>query len=84
MAEAHEVSQEIHLPEDWGPIVGIVVALVAAVKTLVSRLEQESLCQAQGRLHESDVAVSVSLVDWVLVAPEKQLLIREEGWVGCD
>lgn len=78
------MSQEIHLPGDGGSIVGIAVALVVAVKTLVNRLEQESLCQTQGRLGEPDVAVSVSQVDWALVVPEKHLLIREEGWVGCD
>ena len=78
------MSQEIHLPGGGGPIVGIAVALVVAAETLVNRLEQESLGQTQGRLGEPDVAVSVSRVDWVLVAPEKQLLIREEDWVGCD
>lgn len=81
---AHEGSQEVHLPGDGGPIAGIAVALVVAVKMLVNRLELESLCPTQGRVGEPDVAVSVSQVDWVLVAPEKQSLIREEGWVGCD
>ena len=78
------MSQEIHRPEDGEPIAEIAVAPVVAARTQVNRLEQGFLYQIQDHLGEPDVEVSVSQVDLVLVAPEKQWLIREEGWVDCD